>query len=561
MTTRCTFANTTISQGFDFTFGPGIQPSICSVTTIPHLASLPQVGELRFWTEGGGEMSFPNCCLEEPRLVVGSSGQKWVLPIKDRRWKWHEGWGPIYGHYNVLKKSATYVREKTPRELAALLLQAMGEADFDVSRLPNTPRPEVHWDGAHAASELDALCASLSCVVVLNPLSDRVELWPIGGGGTLPTADTQGASYTPILPIKPEKIIVEAGPTRFQTMFHLRAVGFDVDEKWRPIDELSYMPAGGWGRANFLHGFPEITGAYTRGNRTLPIRDLARASVYRCYQVDGIGAAGNWALPHLHDAALMPQSRKDLQLFTTKVDEEISPADGGLRPLPATLYGKWYKIESEFIESLVAAFQRGEQLQEYTEGFQFDATTGVLTLNEPAVLFQNGQAVPAEFRFETSCIAGRNGVYDRVKVERSLTPGWSTPPRLIQRTDLASRVVMRYAADGTVSNVENDGSNTAAQLRVWLNVAAAEYQHQSGATVRYSEIRPFSPDGLIQQISWSGGGGRPPSTTVSQAQRHNRFVEPPNEYRQRLLAKRLQQVNQSVIGVADAAATWGAGVV
>ncbi len=38
--------------------------------------------------------------------------------------------------------------EQAPQDLAALLLEAMGEPDFDVSGLPNLPRPEVDWVSA-----------------------------------------------------------------------------------------------------------------------------------------------------------------------------------------------------------------------------------------------------------------------------------------------------------------------------------------------------------------------------------------------------------------------------
>ena len=558
--TTCRFGNTTQSQGFDFTFGPGVTPSVCNLYTIPHVASLPQVANLTIQTRGQSPLVFPQCCLQEPRLSASKSGQKWVLPILDRRWKWQAEWGPIYGHYNIPKPDGFYTREKTPQELATLLLTAMGETGFDISRLPNTPRPEVHWDGAHAASELDQLCASLGCVVVRNPLTNAVEIWKIGQGSLLPAGNTTGKSYTPILPIKPEKIIVEAGPTLFQACFHLQAVGLDTDEKWKPINSLSYMPAGGGGLANVLPGLPELTVTYPKESRTLPPRRLAEMTVMRCYRVDGIGVAGSWIVNGLFDPNLAPTSRKHLKLFTHQADEEISPADSGLRPIPARVYGKWYTIENTFAESLIEAFQRGEQLQDYTNGYSFDTDTGIVSFNEPLVLFQNGQVIPAELRIETGFHAGKDGIYDRVKKEYPLSPGWTSPPRVIQRPDIFNRVISRYAADGTFT-VENGQAGIQTKLDLWGNSAIAEYVLQEGGTVNYDTLRLISPDGLTQQVTWSGGGGRPPATVVSQAQRHNRFVEPPHVYRDRLTARRLEQAEKAVIGRADGIAKWGAGVV
>ena len=171
--TTCTFGNTTASRGFDFTFAPGVQPSVCMLYTVPHTQTLPQVATLTIKTLSDVTLTFRDCLLEDPKLSATTSGKYWTLPIKDRRWKWQ--YGAVYGHYNKPESNGTYTREKTPQELATILLDAMGEVGYDVSRLPNTVRPEHRWDGAVPAAELDALCASLACVVVLNPLTDTTS--------------------------------------------------------------------------------------------------------------------------------------------------------------------------------------------------------------------------------------------------------------------------------------------------------------------------------------------------------------------------------------------------
>ena len=182
--TVCTFANTILSMGFDFTFGPGVQPSVCILTTVPHVPNLPSVGTLTFQTVGQAPFVFRDCLVEQPRLSATESGQIWQLPVKDRRWAWQFGY--IHGSYNRPRPNGSLIREKTPQELAGLLLDAMGETGYDVSRLPNQTRPEKVWEGALPAAELDALCASLGCIVVLNPMTDRVEIWQEGEGVPLP---------------------------------------------------------------------------------------------------------------------------------------------------------------------------------------------------------------------------------------------------------------------------------------------------------------------------------------------------------------------------------------
>lgn len=551
--TTVTFGNTTLSQGFDFTFGPGIYPSVCYFRTVPHVPTLPQVADLTFSTEGGAELSFAECCLEEPRLDANQSGQRWTLPIKDRRWKWQPPWGPIYGHYNVPKPDGTYKYEKTPQQLATLLLEAMGETGFDVSKLPNETRPEIHWDGAHAASELEILCNSLSCVVVLNPFRNRVELWPIGQGGVFPSGQTIGSAYTPVLPVKPQSIRVEAGPTLFQALFKTEAVGLDTDEKWKPIDELSYKPAKGWGRTT-SYGFQEITGTYTVHGRTLQKRDLALATVRRCYRISGL-SHGGWVPNAAWEAGQAPNSRKDFQFFDYLADQEISPADGGLRNLPARILARW-----------ISPGVGGQEQRLYTDGYTFDTTQGIITFAEP--IFQVGPAPaydiqPADVRIECAFHAGNNGYLHRRYINRNLNPGWATKQRLVQRSDIKYRTLMRYTDDANFS-VEDTEADTSAKLGFWADAAEAEYVLQQGGTVRYAGLVPCSPDGAIVQVSWSGGGLSAPTTIVSKAQRHNRLVNDPNTLRSRVVAQTLEQAEKAATGKLDSdqrMIRWASGVV
>lgn len=552
--TTCTFGNTTLSQGFDFTFGPGVTPSVCNLYTIPHVSSLPQVADLAIQTAGEAALVFPDCALEQPRLSVGEGGQRWVLPIMDRRWKWQSGWGRLYGHYNVPRPDGTYIREKTPRELASLCFDAMEESGYDVSRLLNDARPEIHWDGAHPTSELMQLCETLACIPTLNPTTNVAEIWPIGQGRSLPSGFTQGKSYVPILPLKPESLIVEAAPTLFQATFKTEPVGLDTDEKWKRVDDLSYKPTKGWNRTA-SYGFKEVTGTYVVHGRTLQKRDLAIATVRRCYRISGL-ANGGWIPDGIWEPNQAPNSLKDFTLFALLADEEISPADGGLRPLPMRVLVKWFQVG-------VGAKQNHEL---YTDNYQFDTTTGILTFSEP--LFLIGPAptydiLPAEVRIECSFYAGNAGYLHRRFKEVQLSPGWSSPPRLIQRPDVRMRTFMRFQSD-LAHTTEDNREDVDRQLGYWADAAAKEYEPQQGGTVVYNRLLPLAPDGLIQQITWSGGGSRAPSTTVSQAQRHNRYMPAINTLRDRVVAQQLAQARKAEIGKLDAdqrALRYASGVV
>lgn len=529
--TTCTFGNTTLSLGFDAYFGPGIQPSIFLLNTVPHAPNLPNVGELRFQTAGEAPFVFRDCLLEDPRLIVGEQGKFWQLPVKDRRWMWQ--WGSIDGRYNVPKPDGTLLRETTPRALAAKLLDAMGEPGYDVSRLPNDPRPETNWEGSVPAIELDRLCASLGCVVVLNWITDRVEIWPLGVGGTLPTGFTRGTNYAPVYPAQPQRVRIEAGYTLFQALFRLEAVGLDTDGRWKPIDSLSYRPASGWVFWPGLEYSEQlIPGTYTSGGRTLKRVDLANGTVYYCYRITGL-ANGGWAVPLLSGTPLAPQSLKDFRLFDELADEEISTVDGGLRPLPSVVYARYFRENKAFPTSQIR----------YEHGFSFDTQHGILMFPEP--LFLLNPVRPAEVRLECAFHAGRDGLFHRHSVEATTGSSIVTPTRLIQQNDITARVVYRYSADNTFTTSSNL-TDTTSRLNYWKDAALAEYGLRNGGTVNYQKLMAISPDGLTLQISWSGGRLRTPRTVVSQAQRHNRYVKPLNELRDRLIAKQNERLLQNL---------------
>lgn len=529
--TYATFGNTTLSRGFDFTFGPGVQPSVCMLYTVPHVQNLPSVATLSLVTVGQETLTFRDCLLEEPRLDAGPGGAYWSLPIKDRRWKWQ--FGEIRGSYNKRRANATYLREKTPQELAGLLLDAMGEVDYQVDNLPNDARPEVNWDDANPAAELDRLCADLGCIVVLNPFLDRVHIWREGNGVSLPTnGPIQGATYSPVLIAKPKSILVTAGPTLFQATFQTEAVGKDTDGKWKKIDDLSYKPTNGWNFASSVAGFPEIGGTYIDGNgRTLYKRDLARATVYQCYRISGL-SHGGWEVPLILNDNLVPQRRKDLQFFNQLVDEEIGD-DGGLRPAEPVAYVKSFAALEDR--------RQGEESTRYTEGFQFDTARGIIQFNEPQLRFgDDDSAAEADVRFECAFYAGRDGVFDRWETTYELSQV-ETPPRIVHRPEIQARIILRYS-DEINFKIEDTIPDTNQRLGHWGNAALAEYAIRNGGTANYWRLMRIPVDGLTQQVTWSGGGGRPPRTVASQAQRHNRYVPSLNEYRDRLASHKSRKV-------------------
>ena len=141
-----------------FTMSHGIGPGVATMRIRPQ-ASLPYTPETMSITFGEIQLDFPGCIIDQASIrrdpgtgLIGS------IAIKDRRWAWQYG-DPISGRYNVRLKGASADDAtsidpntlKTTQELARLLLDKMGEEDYDISQLPTGPNPEVNWEYTNPA--------------------------------------------------------------------------------------------------------------------------------------------------------------------------------------------------------------------------------------------------------------------------------------------------------------------------------------------------------------------------------------------------------------------------
>lgn len=501
-----------ITAGFDFTFGPGIEPSTCALNSPPHEGAtmVPQGNLVIQYAEDGGAgftLTFPDCRLERPRLSIGGA-QMWQLPIRDRRWKW--AYGHVSGSYNVRQPDDSLLREKTPQELATLLFEAMGESGFDVGQLPNNARPEVAWDYSNPAQELAALADSLGCIVVLNPLTNKAELWPIGtGADSLPDLPRKGGSVGFSVPAKPSKLTMVGAPVLFAGTFAAgTAVGMDIDGRIKHIDELSYMPSNGWSEPGLVFDEDSIPGTYedpaTGEQRN--ICDLAAAWIWRAYRIEGLQDGTTWSPPLLLGTPDQPDAFEDIELLSEQV-AQVELVDGSKRRRPAECLVIAYGI-NEFSE------EEENTPKIYRSGFSIDTEEGLVVFSQPEFqLDENGSPSEAVVELWTSFRARKDGVYYRHTKTRDLDGSSNTEPRVEIRDELAREI------DGDKDNVAD--VNT--KMDYYLDAIAKEYDAQDSATARYVGIVPISIDGKVRQITWSKSSGGI-WTQASIAREHNRFT-------------------------------------
>lgn len=509
----------------DYTLSAGISPSTAALEVAPQAEPFAESGPLQI-TFGRTRITFPDCRIADAFIPTGSSGTIITLTVLDRRWKW--AFGQISGIYNARLASGKIQdgTEKTPRELAKLLLDAMGERGYTVAELPDESRPETNWTHDNPASLLAELCDSLGCRIVLG-LDNRVSIRRVGYGRQLPqyqTRQTNGHGVDP--PERPDSLLIVASPTRFETKFRLEAVGQDRDGTISPIDDLTYSPSGGWAEQH-----PELLSGVTSQQD----RETALRTVFRWYRIQSTAesiAPGTWTIPGL-PAGKVKHSWQVLPLESARVKEQPD-AEGARSPLPATVEGLYWSDAPDYeIPNAVGSGLVGRPVR---LSFSVDIARGIVMFSEPIYsLTDTQQTEPAELYLTIghSVKDEKTRQFERFTQERKL-PGrrYNTGPRVIRRDDLARTVEGVYTSSPkTATTVTTNDTELKREADYYLDAATAEYRGTETNQITYAGIEAIEPDGAIQQVSWSVGEAG--ATTTASRNTESSLVVPSYAERRR----------------------------
>jgi hypothetical protein len=539
--------------GASMTLGHGIAPSSAVLRIAPQADFATEVGTLSF-EYGTTTIEFHDCKLDRTSLKRDDGGEVWELSILDRRWKWR--FGQVSGRYNVRRDDATIQTgdaagsegmvvdtERTPRQLAAIYLDAMGESGYDVSELPDDARPAVDHDHDNPADALAELCDLLGCRIVLR-LDGRVRIVPVGVGGDVPQEFLLEDSPAFNPPEKPDKIAVVCGPSSYQVDFPLEAVGLDTPDgddaspgdTIRPIDQLSYMPAGGWSTADlpyFTNVGTSASGAYTSG-----LRSLAVKSVFRYYRiVTPVRIPGYAGSPDEQ----VTRREQILPIFEEQV--RVALENGDRAPLAAAVFGVWYPGLDELANTQSELTPQGDgpsgevpgqvlKTPFYTRGFTIDAARGLVIFDEP--VYRNATpaaasvaVAPAQLVLRAKCQVrdGQSLAVDRHVRERATGGELDTPTRYLKHEELVLTHAPTYDPAGYASYPGGGGVDNRPVAAVatnvdeineacdrYLDAALAEYELTLPRQVKAIGLRPLEMDGAIAQITYAVGSSG--ATTV-----------------------------------------------
>jgi hypothetical protein len=541
-----------ISASISFTHG--ITPSMATLEIAPQRNFTAQIGTLRFF-DGQTTIEFKNCALDTNTFERDDRGFVWKLSVHDRRWKWTQsgGGGAQCGYQNLRKDDNTIIAStKTGlRDLVKACLDNMEEEGYDVSSIPNDVYPQVTWDFALPAQALASLCEEAGFYVVLG-LDDRVRICKIGNGNNLPiTPDVTHNSLALTIPTGPDEIRIVCGPDRFQADLELEAVGIEDDSRGtiKPIDQLTYKPAGGW--SGKTTSFKEVLG---NGSEAEIRRwNLAQQSVWKWYRIKlPITVPGYVDASGKKDASITEMWQlklEDEQVATTNGKDEKERGN-----LPAVVYGEWFKgLDGSYNNTP----SRHNDLQSSVESISWslDKKNGVVKFSEPVYANDDdhidlGELYPVSailwLRTAFTLLDEKTGSPVRSYYKQRTGNNLGTMPRYEIINDLVVWHLPEYdhLYGDSIKKITDNWKDVQKECQVyWLQIAK-QYQSYTPQTVHYNGLKRINLDGAIQHITLNVSDSG--ATTV--VSRNNEQFRKVKSFNERRLTDKLKELLRDMQG-------------
>ena len=512
-----TFPGVLAVRSATYTLTPGITPGTALLEMAPQETLIAQGGTLQL-AYGNVLLQFPHCRVDKGTIIRNRDGMVVELTVLDRRWKWR--FGQISGNYNLRRDDATgqsggggsndnpiiSSTERTPRQLCTLCLTAMGESNFDVSRVPNADRPRVQWNYTNPAQALADLAELLRCRIVLR-LDNSVTLEPLDSGVSLPAdatiTDISAGVDTPEIP---DQLVVVCGRKLYQVDLRLEAVGVDTDGTIKLLDQLSYTPTNGWGNVDLDH-FHQVSDARSR--------TLAQSCVFRWYRI-----TSDWGLAFPSEVASQIETREQL-LPLEQTQLETTTVNGVTRPKPAQVFGQWFdpRVRSPYaslngnsvssLQPLSDGTTDDDRRALYRGEFHLDAAQGLVQFARPVFRWNSSSPptrLPALLILRTT-VGIRDvpsGPWQRHEKSRDLGSA-GTPPRYIARDEIELRHIVRYNSTYQPHQVDSNQSAVDQACSLILDQLASEYQTTAPETRGFVGLKPIEPDGSIDRVTWIVG--------------------------------------------------------
>jgi hypothetical protein len=481
--------------GGEFSLSRGIYPSVATIFCLPQATLDLEPGTLTF-TSGGTSIEFPGAApdLAYLRKYGDNSNQRWSLQILDRRWRWK--YGTISGEYNIrVGGTVTEDSRKNAKELADLLLDAIGESNYDTSRVPTSVYPYANWEGVNPAEALQTLCDYVACEVVLG-LDNRVTIWPAGVGADAPELSSQ---RHPRFNLKsrrvPARIIVQGGLDIFQVKFVLEAIGREKEGDHKLIADLSFADEDDtdWSEQS-PWSFPTVTDDEDRA--------AAFETLWRWWRIKQL-ADGGMQPPGCQEAVteldqLLPLLPELIEAFTDLDEVE--------RPLTPYVDGNFWAYGD--------SIDNTDDVR-YLGSWTLDQKLGIVKAAKPILYLDSTGFFSAPTLYLTACCNVKDADGQPVRLEEEGNAS-GTGDLILRRPELVRAFHTKYDGASVEETIDNLGEVTP-EAQAYVGFFQQKFNDPWSYEIEYADIVPVGPDGKIAQVKWSchvNGDARPPLTHI-----------------------------------------------
>lgn len=526
---NATFTGIDTILAAQFTLSQGVSPGTGILEILPQQREIPYIGDLTFIC-GRDLLTLKNIRIGEAIYNTGRGGRTISLPLLDDRWRWK--FGIISGRYNVRKAdgSVEAYSEKSPQELARILLEEMRVTKFNVFALPNFARPFVDWEAETPAMALQNLCSSLGCRIAYDPTDGSVNIVTQGEGGELPgilAYELQdGSGIDP--QERPDKLVFYAGYTQHQVRLPLEAVGLDVSGEIKPVEALSYRAPQGWGQTHpSMTEIPDSPISLASGAKVSQ-RELALQSVWRWYRVK---EEIEVYLTTLKEGPTTV-NRRDIIVLNQLAETYTDPVTNVKKPKPAQVYGTfWHEGRPDY-----ANCPAGTKLE---LDFSVNTEQQLVQISQQLTKKpeEDGTIEPAELYLEAAILVrdeNTNAIRRYTKDFRPKGNSFNAQDQPVKVEDVFLTIVHQYDGVDDSSGVDNlviNRKEVEDQADYYLRAAAKDYETPTTRDKIYCTIVPIQIDGAIQQVSWSFGTSGA-TTRASRGTEHDLAIP---SYRERQL--------------------------
>lgn len=563
-------------ESVTFTDTQGISPAIALVTLYP-AGNWPDLYGDMVFSYNGQVITIQGCTIDSAQFHRNSGGKTVTLRILDSRYRWAYGQITLRTNIRLPNNFVDPNHEMTPKQIASLCFQAMGESIYDVSVLPDDARPDIDWEGANPAQSLAKMCDDLGCRIVPVRSTGGWAIVVSGVGEALPEDLPYCDGGEGVDPKElPDFIQILTAPITYQCALPLEAIGRDLDQSWKPLADLTYAPipddesGNAWGFGKCPQNFGNLpVRRYTLGDGTaISYRELATRYIFKAHRVDVDSSQEDDpsevnGFPAIFIDGYDDYVSRKQMILSDRLVQCWTDDRGEIHPRPAYVFGQYerkYGYEGfsgrnydpgTRIDYQASSFQGAE------EPFSFnfnpdpiDTDRSIITTTQQA-RFVNDQNPPAldvngksytPTTYQTAILFYVCGIEIRhpetwqpIRYARIRQIGNGSDLMNVYtviKNDIQPWFINLYNPDGTFSSNTNNQDEVNAQCDFYLDQLQPTFQTINTVTRTYIGLFSIDMDGGRQQVTYRIGRSGC-DTVASFGTEHNFDLPPYAERRQR----------------------------